>query len=463
MKAKNVVAEGLRAMEYQAQLSSETRGQRFTTDPAPDCCCANMHQDVLKAKGRCALCEKFQTDPVYYAKWSGQKPQIREVKREPLVFKCQYFGPVLRNEDGTIKTRKCKTCAATPNRPVHQCLNPNIGGEVTLPECYQCPYEGRWARPEGKAAPSVQKAILICNLSCGDSCVNTIALESLHKLYPGQFQTDVIGNYAKAIFANNPYATNLGHVLHKASRRYMRLKRTRPPFEVEGVKVLDFWDVKRTEATMVKSVCAYLGQHLGVPISPQIDRPQFYLTDQEREWRFMDKSYAIINAGWHSGAELKWYARWQEVINQLRLLYPKVTFVQVGTARDHHVPLDGVVNMVGKWDNPKKVREFLLVVRGASFAMGGITFLTHLCAGFLVPYLCVITGTEAISWSQYPSTGFIRYLGRHGTLPCSAGDGCGKSKWRDCVAPKGLKVPGCLDIDPEEVVEAIRAIAPEQR
>jgi hypothetical protein len=73
-------------------------------------------------------------------------------------------------------------------------------------------------------------------------------------------------------------------------------------------------------------------------------------------------------------------------------------------------------------------------------------------AGHSKPYICAATGYEPPTWAcNYLGQ---KYVSRFGSMKCCAVNGCWKRLFKDCVRMHGQEVVGCLDIPPEEFVDA---------
>ena len=301
-------------------------------------------------------------------------------------------------------------------------------------------------------APHLTKVVFRAKMGIGDVCLFTIVVESLMKMFPDQFAVDVTGKFTQEIFRNNPHITKLVH--SEASHI---------DFEHKDKYLMDKGSITHQEA-----VCRYVSEKLKIDLKPQFNRPIFYLTPEENRRRIsvkvgdvvsvIDGPYAFINAGWKDDIEVKWYPRYQEVVNDLKKLYPRLTIIQVGSkdyhprsAKINHPPLEGVVDMRGRWDTD--AWEFILAANQAEFGIGPTSFIKHVFSGLGRPYVCVIPGDEPLSWTWSPG---VKYITRYGQLPCCQFGACYKHTWAKCTDMRGERLPACMDIPPDEIVAGVQ-------
>ena len=306
-------------------------------------------------------------------------------------------------------------------------------------------------------APHLTKLVLTNRMGIGDACLFTIVVESLVKQFPDTYAVEVTGKYVDQIFRNNPHVCKMDH---------------------EGAIFLDFGhaDKRLMDAGLTHwdSACRDLTAKLGLPapVVPQFNRPIFYLTPKERASRLVSGPYCLVNAGWKDDIEVKWYPRWQEVVDRLLELYPKLTVVQVGAVQDplnpysgrHHHPLlvdrrlpdaargekGRVLDMRGRWD--QDAWGLIVAAHSAEFGLGPTSFLKHVFSGHGRPYVCVVPGDEPTSWTWSPG---VKYVTRFGQLPCCKLRACYAHRWDHCTNMRSEKLPTCMDISPSEVVAGV--------
>jgi hypothetical protein len=294
----------------------------------------------------------------------------------------------------------------------------------------------------------MRKLLLNHGLCPGDVAIVTMALESLHRQFPGKFLTNMQTNHNE-LFANNPWVTPMSAAeCEYIDMRYDRINESHIPFHFGS------------------AFCDHLGDILGLPLRLQVSRPHFYLSAAEKTFSvFNEKTgeygpYAIINAGYKDDYPAKWAGTelYQSVVDTYK---DRIRFVQVGAAKDNHPPLHDTINLIGQ----TTLRELLRLCHGATFGIGGITALGHFMAGFSKPYICMIGGREPISWIGYPTQ---ISLSTQGLLPCCKSNGCWKSivvggeSDRKCALPVvdqyHSNIPMCMAMLKTAAIDAAGAI-----
>lgn len=263
------------------------------------------------------------------------------------------------------------------------------------------------------------KLILRCHLSPGDVMTLTAAVRSLHLQYPGRYLTDVRTS-VDAIWEHNPDITPLEHAHQTIDMHY-------PAVNVSSHRSVPF----------LAGYTEYLGDQLGIPLRLQVNRPQLYLSDEERGWMSQVAEqrggeavpYLLVNAGVKPDYTTKqWPVEYyQEVINATR---ERIQWVQIGAADHDHLPLEGVLDLRGQTDH----RQLIRLVYHSRGGLGPVTYLQHLCAAWDKPYVCVLGGREAVTWVQYPLQQTLHTMGQ---LSC-----CRTPCWKSRVMP--------LDVDNSE-------------
>lgn len=173
--------------------------------------------------------------------------------------------------------------------------------------------------------------------------------------------------------------------------------------------------------------------------------------------------YWLVSAGFKTGVPTKgWPSKhYQEVVDALR---GRMVFVQIGSRRDWHPPLRGVIDLVGK----TSLRDLIRLIHHAEGVLCPITSLMHLAAavppaphiGFKTrPCVVIAGGREAVHFINYP---MHRVLNTVGLLPCCELGGCGKSRFGkgQCLYPEVIRGDGAVSrcmalIRPADVVAAI--------
>lgn len=291
--------------------------------------------------------------------------------------------------------------------------------------------------------------ILENKLAPGDALVSTAALHCLHEQYPNRYLTDMRCS-CPDVFLNNPYITPLEDgrritleypLIHQCNQR--------PVHFLQGYT--DF-----------------LAETLGIPLTLTVNRPQIYLTKQEKETPLVNARYWVINPSWKKDYTVKKWSScyWQEVINHFA---GKIQFVQTG-AIEHMTPkLAGVVNMVGQ----TTARELIRLIYHAEGVVTAVSFHHHIAAALQKPCVTIASGMEPISWETYPT---CRMLSSHGALNCCRLKSCWKArivKLHDgdkkdqnlCEQPylvDGEPTAKCMAmISPERVIDAIEEMTQE--
>lgn len=312
--------------------------------------------------------------------------------------------------------------------------------------------------PPRQSAP--RKLILENGYATGDIVVLTAAVRDLHLAYPGRFLTDVRTPSAE-IWQNNPYLTPL-----EEGARGVEVIHCRPGLIERS---------NQTPCHYLQSYSEDLGEQLGLRIVPTAFHGDLHLSELERSWYSQvhertgeDTPFWIIAAGGKRDVTIKWWAseRHQQVIDHFR---GRIQFVQVGELKDHHPPLDGVIDLRGQTD----LRQLIRLVYHAQGTLCGVTCLMHLAAalprkdtgGHDRPCVVVAGGREPPHWEAYPSHQFVHSVG---LLPCSKG-GCWRSRVRPlgdgderdgpdhlCVDVAPGNLPRCMDlISAEDVIRRI--------
>lgn len=306
------------------------------------------------------------------------------------------------------------------------------------------------------------KLILEFPLSPGDVMTGTVALRSLHESYPGKFVTDIRGT-ATEIWQNNPYVTAIPDDDPDATRIKM---------EYPSVNYSN-----GTPATFITGYTHYLGAKLGVQLRAMTNRPEIYLSEEEKGWLSQyrehatggkDVPYWVINAGTKPDFTAKQWP-WESFQDVVDLTRGKVNWVQIGELGNghRHPALQGVTSFVGKTDH----RQLFRLVYHSVGCLGPVTYLQHVAAAFEKPYICLLGGREPQFWTTYP---LQHTFHTHGLLPCCQKGAC----WKSRVVPLGdgdekdnnlcerpvvgltMPVGECMAmIDPKDVAQKVLEIA----
>lgn len=266
----------------------------------------------------------------------------------------------------------------------------------------------------------MRRLILESDLSLGDIVMLTAAVRDLHLSYPGQFATDVRTPFPD-LWKGNPYITPLA----KSDRNTEVIYCDCPLIHRANDAPYHY----------LHAFSEFLNERLGLAIKLTRNGGDIHLLPQERtapslvaERLGLEIPYWIIVAGGKYDYTIKWWSdrRYQEVVDHFR---GRIQFVQVGSDKDYHPTLDGVLDLTGQ----TSVRELLRLVYRAQGVLCGVTSLMHLAAAvpchsprhITRPCVVVAGGREPTNWEAYPHHQFIHTIG---ALPCCRDGGCWKSR-----------------------------------
>jgi len=261
----------------------------------------------------------------------------------------------------------------------------------------------------------MRKLLLKSVLSPGDAVVMTAAIESLHRTYPGEFQTGV-STSAMEIWDNNP------HVISS--------------FDSEEIE-LQYNLIHQSNQWANSFMQAYvegLSRVIQRPLQLATNRPHLYVTDEEKGWVDQIQQYFthnrkvpfwIINTGVKKDYTTKQWPveHYQKVVDQTAGM---IQWVQIGANEHEHFPLAGVIHLEGKTSH----RELIRLAYHCKGGLGPSTYLQHLCAAFEKPYICLLGGRESVTWVTYPKQITFHTIGQ---LSCCKDGGC----WKSRVVPLG--------------------------
>ena len=250
---------------------------------------------------------------------------------------------------------------------------------------------------------------------------------------------------ANEIFENCPHLTSLD----EKDPEVETFKIGYPDINISGWNGLHYTDAFRND----------IERQLNIKIKKTSFRPVLWISDEEKGWinqvetEFDWKGpFWIINAGQKPDNDLKYYHRWQEVVDLLNEYFKdKVKIVQIGHVDHIHKNLDGVLNLVGKTD----LRQLIRLGYWSEGFIGPLSFQFVLGAALEKPGVVVAGGKEGVNWHIYPN---IRHLCVNGSIDCCKWDGCWKSKKEHCTHYNhDLDVPLCYElIKPHMVTDAVK-------
>lgn len=269
-----------------------------------------------------------------------------------------------------------------------------------------------------------RKLILSCRLSPGDVLMLTAAVRDLHRLYPGQFITDV-RTPCPDLWKHNPHLTPLDDSDPEAEF----IECHYPLIQQSNQGAMHF----------IHGYPRFLGERLQVNLMPGEFRGDLHLADDETGLPFQLDEFNcgnlpvwIVCAGGKYDFTIKWWhwRRYQAVVDHFR---DRIFFVQVGESGHYHPSLKNVFDLRGK----TTLRDLVRLMHHADGVLCGVTLHMHLAAAvplregrFSRPAVVIAGGREAPHWEAYPTHQFLHTVGM---LPCCAGGGC----WRSRTVPLG--------------------------
>jgi ADP-heptose:LPS heptosyltransferase len=310
----------------------------------------------------------------------------------------------------------------------------------------------------------VEKLVLRAMVYPGDLLMLTSAIRDLHGAHPGRFVTDV-DTTCREIWRNNPYVTPVNRI---ETHRYLNVGY--PPYSHAEV------NPEHLTTRYHNRLSALLG--ISIPVTKRT--PEIFMNDHDKDPEFplslgLHKPYWVVIAGAKYDTTTKWWnpAYYQEVVDRLQ---GRIDFVQCGSDNDWHLPLRGVVNMVGKTD----ISSLVSLIYHADGVLCPVTFAMHLAAAVPTPdgqpraCVAIVGGRESSSLIQYPNHTLMSVVGQ---LPCCQKGGCWRYVCQEthvrqnvrsrCEMPvqvtPSMKLPSCMEmIKPDDVVAAILRYYPGQ-
>lgn len=266
----------------------------------------------------------------------------------------------------------------------------------------------------------VEKICLKTFLSLGDILVMTTAVESLHRQFPGRYET-YVQTSCDEVWEHNPLVTRI-------------------PWDAaipEGIRLIEcnYPTVNQSNQRAVTFLNGYLddlGKQLGIPLEQQCYRPHVYLSKEEAGWISMihqhithaPTKYWLVSAGCKKDYTIKMWHGYQQVVDHFA---GRVQFVQIGKSDHQHPLLKGVINLIDQTN----VRQLIRLAQHAQGGLGPITALNHLLAAFDKPYVCIGGGREPAMWMHNYMTTHVLHAGA--SMPCITHNGC----WLSRVVPLG--------------------------
>ncbi len=306
----------------------------------------------------------------------------------------------------------------------------------------------------------MRRFLLHCNYGPSANVMLTAAVRDLHKLSPGQFETDVRTDCPE-IWLNNPYLSKLDE--HDPDVVPLDCP---PPSRSEK---------EQASFRLLPGLLQYFSVLPGVNIRPTIFRGDLHLSRKERSWFSQVQEltgdripFWLLSTGGGSKASTKRWPpdRYQAVVDEFR---DRILFVQVGTGKDDGEALNSVIDLRGKTD----LRQLVRLVHHAQGVLTSPNLLMHLAAAidtsnFAPNRACTVVagGSQSFHWQRYPTHQFLHTIG---ALPCCETTGCNRTlthfigdeqKFESaqdlCVDPLG-NVARCMNmLDTVAVVRAIQ-------
>lgn len=273
----------------------------------------------------------------------------------------------------------------------------------------------------------------------GDVLTLTAAVRDLHLSHPDKFITDVGTNHPD-IWLNNPYITPL------PKEQGVNLQVHYPLIHESNQRGIHF----------INGYRQYIETKMGVAIPATDLKPDIHFSKEELANRPIKEKYWVMFAGGKSDFTTKWWDKdnYQEVVNKLK---DTVKFVQVGSSKDQHPELSGVIDMIGK----TSFRELMVLIKHSEGVVCPITCGLHIAAACDKPCVIIAGGREPPWWEKYEGQTYIHTMGQ---LDCCSKGGCFKNRVGEkgnqhCKYPTkstNIRQAMCMGmIKPDHVVQAV--------
>lgn len=416
--------------------------------------------DGGKLESNCAICGKFEKDAGFRAVVRKHQGNIKGEKKPPTpsrVGLCRYIS------DEPVDKLDCN-CAHKWRHECEiygTCCRNDADNREGVQSCETCPqYRGRGVEEEdAKYVP-----LIIKNVNApGDTVAMTAAIDALHKLYPGEYVTDV-ESPSPAVWEGNPNVKRLTGEARKRAKTVV--------VKYDGIHKSDDIPIHFLEA-----YCWGLSEAIGRRVVLQRNTPFIRLRDEEKAWipqvseevgSKVRIPYVVVNAGHKHDLTAKFWGRanFQKLVDQMR---DEILFVQVGERHDRHThePIKGALDLIGQTDQ----RQLIRMVYHAKAAVGPSTFIQHIAAAVRTPYVLIAGGREPVVWQYYPGQLMLSSVG---SLPCCQTRACWRSRVAKlddgeeedgsvCDSPVmqrgGDIIPKCLaEISVDTVAESLRKL-----
>lgn len=287
----------------------------------------------------------------------------------------------------------------------------------------------------------MKKYTLLHQRAPGDVLMLTSLVRDIAITYPGQFGINVVTPHGE-IWQNNPY---LLRATPETAKEYI-------PLSMDYGRHMPHHLTKAKGTHFIGAFHQDFKLKTGVVVPLTEPRGDLHLTAEDTLPSVIPPRYWVILAGGKTDFITKhWsYARYQAVADTLTGM--GIPVVQAGGAqksgevKDLHVPLKGVVDLLGK----TSLRQFMQLIAKADGVICTITFAMHAAAALGRPCVVIAGGREEPWWEAYhrdnPNLGVNahklpvnhRYLHTVGELVCRpefADRGC----WKSYVTPSQSK------------------------
>lgn len=284
----------------------------------------------------------------------------------------------------------------------------------------------------------MKKILLSVHPFLGDACFLTAIIRDLHYWHKDKFRIGIDMPGFEDVFKYNPY---IDFSLNKNNSDVkIRLQYNgHDDIASKGHNVIGFMRM--------------LESKLGIEIPVTTPNCDIHLSKEEINKINPHGKYWVINAGYKENIITKHYPieNFQKVVD---ILKDKINFIQVGSDKDIHSPLNGILyNAIGK----TSIRELILLIYNSSGVISPISSHAHLATmrGWEKrPSIIIAGGRECSQLIQYNSNFILNTIGK---LKCCEQHGC--LKRNDCLnfVPTKMGVaPKCMTmITPEEVADII--------
>lgn len=307
-----------------------------------------------------------------------------------------------------------------------------------MQEVPHAPYRSEPVPLVQPATTEPHRLLLQTHQAPGDAVAMTAAIYSLHRAYPGHYETRV-ESYWPEVFRFNPDVAAHADVGVPLPPDAQPVQMHYPAIHRSNDRAIHF----------MQGWCEFLGEALGVPLPLLTNRPRLYFPDPAPP---TGDYWVVCSGGKRDFTNKLWgHHNYQEVVDRLR---GRVRFIQVGGGRppvpwtaechgtneDEHPQLRGAVDMVGK----TTLRDLFDVVRRARGVLCGVSLMMHVAAALEKPAIVIAGGREPVAWNAYPRQQYVHTVG---ALPCRDIQGhAGHACWRSRVVPLGIGAP-VLDAD----------------